>query len=218
MTSRHFAAAALAGTLCGGLLGCGPHRHLPVELTGAPAGTPSAVEVDGARYHLEVSDEWVRVSVDNLTDDTLRLDVAGLVFRGPNGLRHRLVAGDHLSLFEASRSRPTEPNEPITLRVQLAPPPPLRHRPAHLAVRQLEPDRPLVRIAPGGSYEDYFYPAEHLRLDPSGLWSVSRLFCSHPKGAELAGLNFEVAVPARDGLAVHRVLLEGRVTKEPSPL
>lgn len=216
MTSRDAAAVTLLSIACGGVVGCGSTGLLPVELVGSAAATPDAVAVDGVRYRVAVSDAWLFVAVENLTADTLRLDVDGLLFAGPDGSRHRLVPGDALARYRGSRERSAVSGESPVLGLRSSPTLAIGHRPAHVALRRLPPARHPALIAPGGSHADYFYPAEHLALAPSGEWSVGPLFCGRRPGEALAGLPFEVAVPFTDGRAIHTVLLDARVAENAS--
>ncbi len=214
MMSRDAAALMSTGLLCVVLPACGATGLHAVRLLGAAPAAPATIEVDRVRYDVAVADQWIRVAVHNLSDDTLYLDVGGLVFSNSADVRHRLVASGLLTRFEASADRIGVSPEFAALHARDVHPAPAGHRPARVALRLLPAEPPPVRIPPGRSHEDYFYPAEHLVFASSGRWSAGPLFCEL-RGDDPEGADFEVAIPLRDGRAVHRVLLAGRV--EPGP-
>ncbi len=212
MMSRAAATTTLLGMLCVDFAACASSGVLPVALMGSAPGSRDVLAIDRVHYHVKLADAWVFVEVENLTADTLRLDVDGLLFTGPDGTRHRLVPGDALARNEGSSRRSGPSIEPSALRLRAPPPLALRHHPASLTLRRLQPASRSVRIAPGESHADYFYPAEHVALAPWGEWSVAPLFCWLRADETPAGERFEVAVPLGDGRAVHTVLLDGIVT------
>ncbi|HSM36661.1 MAG TPA: hypothetical protein VK837_09725 [Longimicrobiales bacterium] len=210
MPSRHAATMMLTGIVCALQPGCGSAVAPPVQLVGSPAYAPNLVEVDGAHFRVALGAEWVQLAVENLSDDTLRLDVDGVVFRDPSGLGHRLVPAADLVRFEARDESQPIPGAPVWRRVPAAPAPLLGHRPDNPAAKRFPLKRPPVRIAPGAAYEEYFYPAEHLNTTREGAWSAGPLFCSYRAGRVPPGSWFGIAVPLEGAGEVRRVHLEGR--------
>ena len=200
----------LTGIVCALQTACGAAVAPPVQLLGSPADAPDLVEVDGTRFRVALGGEWIQLAVENLSDDTQQLDVDGVVFRDPSGLRHRLVPAADLVRFEALDANQPRPGAPVWQRVPAAPAPLRVHRPDNPAAKRLPLKRPPVRIPPGGVHEEYFYPAEHLHMTREGAWSAGPLFCSYRAGRVPAGAGFGIAVRLEGAWEVRRVHLEGR--------
>jgi hypothetical protein len=209
MPSRDAAAMMLTGLVCAVPLACASTAP-PIRLIGSPADAPNLVEVDGARFRVTLGGEWVQLRVENLSDDTLRLDMEGVVFRDPSGLRHRLVPAADLVRFETRAENRRGTDEAVWWRVPATPSPLPGHRPDNLATKRFPVKRSPVRIAPGGVYDEYFYPAEHVHTTDAGAWSAGPLFCSYRPGRVPPGAAFEIALPLEARGAVRRVHLEGR--------